>query len=87
VLVTPDREQAYLALLSRGMGPMPGVYVPDDVEALASMRTTASGTKLLLDEKGEAQAMVRCKLEKRYLHLICLCTGNAGQGPRPARAR
>jgi GNAT superfamily N-acetyltransferase len=79
-LVTPDREPAYLDLLNRGMGPMPGVYVPDDAEALASMRTTADGTKLLLDEKGKAQAMVRCKLAKRYLHLICCAPELQGRG-------
>jgi len=70
VLVTPDRERAYVALLNRSMGPMPGVYVPPEAEAIASMRTTADGTKLLLDGEGEAQAMIRCKLAKRYLHLI-----------------
>jgi hypothetical protein len=70
VVVTPDRERAYLSLLNRSMGPMPGVYVPPDAEAIASMRTGADGTKLLLDTNGEAQALVRCKLAKRYLHLI-----------------
>jgi hypothetical protein len=80
VLVTPDREQTYISLLNRGMGPMPGVYVPPEAEALASMRTTADGTKLLLDEAGEAQAMVRCKLKKRYLHLICCAPEKKGRG-------
>ena len=42
VLASPDHEPAYLALLNCSMGPMPGVYVPPDTEALASMRTTAS---------------------------------------------
>src|SRR6185369_3114688 len=50
VLVTPEYEPAYISLLNRGMGPMPGVYVPPEAEAIASMRTTADGTKLLLDE-------------------------------------
>lgn len=80
VLVTPDRETAYISLLNRGMGPMPGVYVPPEAEALASMRTTADGTKLLLDETGEAQAMVRCKLAGRYLHLICCAPEMKGRG-------
>ena len=79
-LVTPDREAAYLSLLNRGMGPMTGVYVPPEAEALASMRTTADGTKLLLDSEGEAQAMVRCKLAKRYLHLICCAPDKKGRG-------
>ncbi|HET6622231.1 MAG TPA: GNAT family N-acetyltransferase [Dongiaceae bacterium] len=78
--VTPEREQAYLELLNRAMGPMPGVYVPPDAEALASMRTTADGTKLLLDRDGRAQAMVRCKLERRYLHLICCAPEMRGRG-------
>jgi GNAT superfamily N-acetyltransferase len=80
VLVTPDRERAYIALLDRGMGPMPGVYVPPEAEALASMRTTADGAKLLLDATGEARAMVRCKLAKRYLHLICCAPELKGKG-------
>lgn len=80
VLASPDHEQAYVALLNRGMGPMPGVYVPPEAEALASMRTTADGTKLLLDERGEAQAMVRCKLAKRYLHLIACAPEMRGRG-------
>jgi GNAT superfamily N-acetyltransferase len=78
--VTPDREQAYLDLLNRSMGPMPGVYVPPDAEALASMRTTADGTKLLLDSSGVAEALVRCKLEKRYLHLVCCAPAMQGRG-------
>ena len=80
VLVTPDREQAYVALLNRSMGPMPGVYVPPEAEAIASMRTTAAGTKLLLDAEGEARAMVRCKLAKRYLHLIACVPEMQGRG-------
>lgn len=79
-LVTPKREPAYISLLNRGMGPMPGVYVPPEAEALASMRTTAGGTKLLLDTDGEAQAMIRCKLAKRYLHLICCAPDKKGRG-------
>jgi GNAT superfamily N-acetyltransferase len=79
-LVTPEREAAYISLLNRGMGPMPGVYVPPEVEALASMRTTADGTKLLLDTEGEAQAMIRCKLAKRYLHLVCCAPEKKGRG-------
>jgi GNAT superfamily N-acetyltransferase len=70
VLVTPEHEPAYVSLLNRAMGPMPGVYVPPETEAIASMRTTANGTRLLLDREGEARAMIRCKLARRYLHLI-----------------
>lgn len=44
------------------------------------MRTTADGTKLLLDEADHAQAMVRCKLAKRYLHLICCAPEMRGRG-------
>ena len=80
VLVTPEHEAAYVSLLDRGMGPMPGVYVPPETEALASMRTTADGTKLLLDAGGEAQAMIRCKLAKRYLHLVCCAPERKGRG-------
>jgi GNAT superfamily N-acetyltransferase len=80
VPVTAEHEPAYISLLNRGMGPMPGVYVPPEAEALASMRTTADGTKLLLDAEGEAQAMVRCKLEKRYLHLVCCAPEVQGRG-------
>jgi hypothetical protein len=78
--VTPEREAAYISLLNRGMGQMPGVYVPPEAEALASMRTTADGTELLLDAEGEAQAMIRCKLAKRYLHLICCVPEKKGRG-------
>jgi GNAT superfamily N-acetyltransferase len=80
VLVTPDREQAYVALLNRSMGPMPGIYVPPEAEAIASMRTTADGTKLLLDATGEARAMIRCKLSRRYLHLISAAPEMQGRG-------
>lgn len=80
VLLTAELEQAYLSLLNRGIGPMPGVYVPPDAEAIASMRTSANGTKLLLDGDGEPQAMVRCKLEKRYLHLVCCAPEMQGRG-------
>jgi len=80
VPVTAEHEAAYISLLNRGMGPMPGVYVPPEAEALASMRTTADGTKLLLDAQGHAQAMVRCKLEKRYLHLVCCAPEVQGRG-------
>jgi len=79
-LVTPEREAAYISLLNRAMGPMPGVYVPPEAEALASMRTTADGTKLLLDTDGEAQAMIRCKLSRRYLHLVCCAPEKKGRG-------
>ena len=78
--VTPDLEPAYVSLLNRSMGPMPGVYVPPEAEAIASMRTTADGTRLLLDEKGEARAMIRCKLSKRYLHLISSAPEMRGRG-------
>jgi len=80
VFVSPDREQAYVALLNRSMGPMPGVYVPPDAEAVASMRTTGDGTRLLLDDRDEARAMVRCKLAKRYLHLIACVPEAKGRG-------
>jgi GNAT superfamily N-acetyltransferase len=79
-MASPDHEPAYIALLNRGMGPMPGVYMPPETEALASMRTTADGTKLLLDEQDEARAMVRCKLAKRYLHLIACAPEMRGRG-------
>jgi GNAT superfamily N-acetyltransferase len=79
VLVTAEHEAAYISLLNRAMGTMPGVYVPPEAEALASMRTTADGTRLLND-KSEAQAMVRCKLEKRYLHLVCCAPEVQGRG-------
>jgi Acetyltransferase (GNAT) domain len=80
VLVSPDREQAYVALINRSMGPMPGIYMPPDTEAVASMRTSADGTKLLLDAEGVARAMVRCKLVKRYLHLIACVPEMQGRG-------
>ncbi len=80
VLVSPDREQAYVELVNRGMGPMPGIYMPPEAEAIASMRTTADGTKLLLDETGRARALVRCKLAKRYLHLITCEPETRGRG-------
>lgn len=79
-MASPDRETAYFALLDRSMGPMPGVYVPPEREAIASMRTTANGTKLLLDADGNAQALIRCKLEKRYLHLIAAAPESQGRG-------
>jgi len=79
-LVTPEHEQAYVSLLHRAMGPMPGVYVPPEAEAVASMRTTADGTKLFLDETGEARAMIRCKLAKRYLHLVANAPEMRGRG-------
>jgi GNAT superfamily N-acetyltransferase len=79
-MASPERERAYFALLDRSMGPMPGVYVPPEPEAIASMRTTADGTKLLLDQDGKAQALIRCKLEKRYLHLVAAAPESKGRG-------
>lgn len=79
-MASPDHETAYLDLLNRSMGPMPGVYVPPDPEALASMRTTADGTRLLIDAAGAARALVRCKLTKRYLHLIACAPELQGRG-------
>lgn len=77
---SPDREPAYVDLLNRSMGPMPGIYMPSDAEAVASMRTTADGTKLLLDEDGTPRALVRCKLAKRYLHLVACAPEMQGRG-------
>ena len=80
VLISADLERPYFALLQRSMGPMPGVYVPPEAEAIASMRTTADGTKLLLDESGQARVIIRCKLAKRYLHLIAVEPDLKGRG-------
>jgi GNAT superfamily N-acetyltransferase len=77
---SPDHEEAYVALLERSMGPMPGVYMPPKPEAIASMRTTADGTKVLMDAEGRAQALIRCKLEKRYLHLVACAPETRGRG-------
>lgn len=80
VMASPDHEPAYLDLMNRAMGPMPGIYVPMGDEALASMRLTADGTKLLLDADGAARALVRCKLAKRYLHMIACAPEVQGRG-------
>jgi GNAT superfamily N-acetyltransferase len=80
VFASPDRERAYIDLLNRSMGPMPGVYIPPEPEAIASLRTSADGTKLLLDADGAARALVRCKLDKRYLHLIASTPEMKGRG-------
>lgn len=77
---SPDHEPAYLDLMHRAMGPMPGIYVPMGGGALASMRLTADGTKLLLDSDGAARALVRCKLAKRYLHMIACAPDLQGRG-------
>ncbi len=78
--VVPDHERAYYDLLQRSLGPMPGVYIPPEAEALASMRTTADGTRVLLDLDHRARALVRCKIEKRYIHLLARCPGMKGRG-------
>lgn len=76
----PDHEMAYYDLLQRSLGPMPGVYIPPEAEAIASMRTTADGTRVLLDETGRARALVRCKMDKRYIHLLARCPEMKGGG-------
>ncbi len=78
--VVPDHEWAYFDLLQRSLGPMPGVYIPPEAEAIASMRTTADGTRVLLDQAGRARALVRCKIEKRYIHLLARCPELKGRG-------
>jgi GNAT superfamily N-acetyltransferase len=76
----PEHEAAYYDLLRRGLGPMPGVYIPPEAEAIASMRTTADGTRVLLDDGDRARALVRCKIEKRYIHLLARCPEMQGRG-------
>lgn len=78
--VVPDHERAYYDLLVRSLGPMPGVYIPPEAEALASMRTTADGTRVLLDEVGRARVLVRCKIARRYIHLLARCPEMKGRG-------
>jgi ribosomal protein S18 acetylase RimI-like enzyme len=78
--VVPDHEHAYYDLLLRSLGPMPGVYIPPEAEAIASMRTTADGTRVLLDETGRARALVRCKISNRYIHLLARCPEMKGRG-------
>lgn len=78
--VVPAREAAYYDLLRRSLGPMPGVYIPPEAEAIASMRTTADGTRVLLDQTSRARAVLRCKLEKRYIHLLARCPEMKGRG-------
>ncbi|HNB28576.1 MAG TPA: GNAT family N-acetyltransferase [Alphaproteobacteria bacterium] len=78
--VMPDHEPAYYDLLVRSLGLMPGVYIPPEAEAIASMRTTADGTRVLLDNAGRARALVRCKIGKRYIHLLARCPEMRGRG-------
>lgn len=59
---------------------MPGIYIPPEAEAIGSMRTTAEGTRVLLDAAGAARALVRCKIEKRYIHLLARCPELKGRG-------
>jgi len=80
VPAVPDYERAYYDLLLRSLGPMPGVYIPPQAEAIASMRTTADGSRVLLDEAGRARVLVRCKVEKRYIHLLARCPEMKGGG-------
>ena len=78
--VVPAHEPAYYDLLHRSLGPMPGVHIPPETEALASMRTTADGTRVLLDAADRARALVRCKIAKRYIHLLARCPEMKGRG-------
>jgi GNAT superfamily N-acetyltransferase len=78
--VVPDHEAAYFDLLQRSLGPMPGIYLPPESEALASMRTTADGARVLLDDAGRARALLRCKIEKRYIHVLARCPEMRGRG-------
>lgn len=78
--VVPNHERAYYDLLQRSLGPMPGVYIPPAAEAIASMRTTADGTRVLLDAAGAARGLVRCKIAKRYIHLLARCPELKGRG-------
>lgn len=80
VPAAPDHESAYYDLLLRSLGPMPGIYMPPEAEAIASMRTTADGSRVLLDETDRARALVRCKIEKRYIHLLARCPEMRGRG-------
>jgi hypothetical protein len=77
---SPNHERAYVTLLERNMGSMPGVYLPPKPEAIASMRTTADGTRLLMDANGAARALIRCKPAKRYLHLVACAPDMRGRG-------
>jgi hypothetical protein len=78
VWVVPDYEHEYYSLLMRSLAPMPGVYVPPITEAIASMRTT--NARILLDETRRARALVRCKTEDRYIHLLARCPEMKGRG-------
>lgn len=77
---TPDHEPEYYDLLVRSLGPMPGVYLPPREDAIASMRTTADGCRILMDTDGRARALVRCRIEKRYIHLLARCPEMKGRG-------
>ncbi|MGH6894681.1 MAG: hypothetical protein ACREEP_20735 [Dongiaceae bacterium] len=80
VAASPDYEQAYVDLLQRSLGPMPGVYIPPRAEAIASMRTTADGSRVLLDQSDRARALVRRRIDKRYIHLLARCPEMKGRG-------
>lgn len=80
VAASPDHERAYYDLLVRSLGPMPGVYLPPMDDAIASMRATADGAWILMDADGRARALVRCRIEKRYVHLLARCPEMKGSG-------
>lgn len=78
VWAVPDYERDYYGLLMRSLAPMPGVYIPPMTEAIASMRIT--NARVLLDEMQCARALVRCKVEDRYIHLLARCPEMKGRG-------
>lgn len=78
IWAVPDHEREYYNLLMRSLAPMPGVYVPPITEAIQSMRTT--NARILVDDTGHARALVRCRIEDRYIHLLARCPEMKGRG-------
>jgi ribosomal protein S18 acetylase RimI-like enzyme len=60
----------YVALLRRSFGRLPGFYMPEEEEVLRGVRETVDGVRVLVDGQGHMVALVRCRIERRYIHAI-----------------
>lgn len=77
--VTPDLDETYVRLLRRAFSGIPGLYLMSDAEMGRALDESRDGARLLFDEAGEARALVRCRIAKRYIHAIARDPNLRGQ--------
>ncbi len=77
---TDDLAERYLDLLQRSFDSQKGFYMPATQDLLRGLAETAKGTRLLFDEAGEARALIRLRIERRYIHAIARDPKCRGRG-------